>query len=161
MLMYICSLPVSNSCGKWKTIISLFFSFLWWWVDPWNSEFNCLFIAGEKGILPWGLRNKFCPFSLSSSFKFLPNKKLSICEDHISVKFEPNVLVMKLQVVNMVDGSHDMACTVLFSPFDLLRVIFVNHFFKCPGSFCDWVGGDVVIELLRRCKCLRTKWSVH
>ncbi|XP_004296470.1 PREDICTED: digestive organ expansion factor homolog [Fragaria vesca subsp. vesca] len=26
------------------------------------------------------------------------------------------------EVVNMVDGSHDMACTVLFSPFDLLRL---------------------------------------
>ncbi|RXH78673.1 hypothetical protein DVH24_002191 [Malus domestica] len=30
------------------------------------------------------------------------------------------------EVVNMLDGSNDMACTVLFSQFDLLRVIFLK-----------------------------------
>jgi hypothetical protein len=100
-------------------------------VDSWHSEFNNLFTPREEGVLPWGKHDLWIIGCLShgcliqlllhlgkSTFYYFGWVKL-----HIFCLFKLSSWI--LQIVNMLDGSHNMSCTVLFSRFDQFRVIFL------------------------------------
>lgn len=83
--------------------------------DSWGKEYDNLFPAREKRILPRG----------EVFYKPYIHIYITInsCLYHIDISYLFCSLII-LQIVNFMEESDSMNCTVLFSRLDLLRVLF-------------------------------------
>lgn len=91
--------------------------------------FTCEQIRGIQNLIIYSLpeRKEFYPEVSMISAKLMTlnfSQQLIVCYVYLKNLYYLFVLIkLLLQIVNMLEGSHNMTCTVLFSRFDMLRVM--------------------------------------